>query len=381
MNLSPSDWNMGGKNAVSPDNVVTLDDDRTAMSEVRDTRIVKPLRKTDLTSTQSEIPNTGSSKNSKRRNVFGRTLESNGSHGEDGKDTASTPVSLNSTKRDSVDESGPSPKHRRAKRNSDNKPADRLSLFGTAFGRTRKPPPRYSTYVFIEIPALICTDGPESNRSTDGGDDGTYEKGEKEKPASTFSRLYHIGDRKSSISKHDVEELSARQVALDRAASPADTPTKLSKEEKDRALLRKRTSGGETPKSPTPAPSSNGPGLIRGRSVIEQIGTPDFNGWLMKKGEHYNTWKNRYCILKGHNLYWMRSNNNAVRTNLSDLLLRAEADFYFRRPRSKATSTFLVTRSSPTRLSSLEATVSKWNTLMTRLICSIRPPNPSFENG
>ena len=35
----------------------------------------------------------------------------------------------------------------------------------------------------------------------------------------------------------------------------------------------------------------------------------------MKKGEHYNTWKNRYCILKGHNLYWMGNNDATVRIN------------------------------------------------------------------
>ena len=37
----------------------------------------------------------------------------------------------------------------------------------------------------------------------------------------------------------------------------------------------------------------------------------------MKKGERYNTWKNRYCVLKGHNLYWMRSASNTVWTNSS----------------------------------------------------------------
>lgn len=94
-----------------------------------------------------------------------------------------------------------------------------------------------------------------------------------------------------------------------------DTASKLAKDEKDRVLLRKRNSGGETPKSPVLIPPSGGPGLVQGRSVLEQIGTPDFNGWLTKKGEHYNTWKSRYCVLKGHNLYWMRSNSATVRTS------------------------------------------------------------------
>lgn len=257
LNLSPSGGSFGGKNAALSDNVVTLDDDRAVMSE-------------------GELP-TSVSKN--------------------GKETISTPISLTSTKRDSVEEPAPQPStHRRSKRSLDGaKASDRLSLFGSAFGGTigksRKPPPRYST------------------GSTDKEDDGASTKGEKDKPPSTFSRLYHMGDRKTSISRQNVGELSAKQVALDKAKALADASPKLSKEEKDRALLRKRGIGGEVPRSPIISPPVKGPGLVQGRSVLEQIGTPDFNGWLMKRGEHYNIWKNRYCVLKGHNLYWMRSNS------------------------------------------------------------------------
>ena len=123
-----------------------------------------------------------------------------------------------------------------------------------------------------------------------------------------------MGERKTSISKYNARELNAKQAALDKAKASADASPKLSKEERDRTLLRKRGSSGETSQSPVPPPSFMGPGLVQGRSVLEQIGTPDFNGWLMKRGEHYNTWKNRYCVLKGNNLYWMRSNNATVWT-------------------------------------------------------------------
>jgi len=167
-------------------------------------------------------------------------------------------------------------------------------------------------------------------------------------------------------------------MALDKAKSAADATWKL---ERDRTLLRKRGSGGETPKPPVPALPSNGPGLVQGRSVLEQIGTPDFNGWLMKKGEHYSTWKNRYCVLKGHNLYWMRSNNATVRTCFSSLFTEATANFDFRRPRSKDMLTLLVTRSPPTRISRPEAMVSRWSIRTIRHICSIRRPSPSSENG
>lgn len=42
-------------------------------------------------------------------------------------------------------------------------------------------------------------------------------------------------------------------------------------------------------------------------SVLEQIGTPDREGWMRKKGEHYNTWKLRYFVLQGPHLYYLRS--------------------------------------------------------------------------
>jgi hypothetical protein len=184
-----------------------------------------------------------------------------------------------------------------------------------------------------------------------------------------------MGDRKQSISKHNVGELNAKQVALDKVKALADASPKPSKEDKDRTTLRKRGSGG----SPVPPTLIKGPGLVQGRSVLEQIGTPDFNGWLMKKGEHYNTWKSRYCVLKGHNLYWMRSNNAMVRA--SYLLPGCKLIFDSRRPRLKGISTLLAIGSLPTRMSNLEAMVSKWNTRTTRLICSILTPIPSSGNG
>ena len=385
--MSPSDGNLGGKNAVSPDNVVTLDDDRTAMSEVHDASIFEQFRKIDSILIQSEIPNTGSSKNSKRK-VFGRSFESNGSlfreASENGKDTTS-PISLTSSKRDSTEEPAPLPKaHRRPKKSIDNiRSSDRLSLFGSAFsgqlGKSRKPPPRYSGgYVFVENRTPICTDGHKLNRSTDREDDGAFGK---DKSGSTFSRLYNIGERKHSISKYNTGELIARQAALDKAKNQVDIIAKPAREDRDGSFLRKRGSGGGGPKSPATAPPSNGPGLVQGRSVLEQIGTPDFNGWLMKKGEHYNTWKSRYCVLKGHNLYWMRSNNVTVRSYFSGLFIWAETNFNFRKPRSKDISTLPATRSPPTKILRPEAMVSKWNIRMTRLICSIPTPSPSSGNG
>jgi hypothetical protein len=42
-------------------------------------------------------------------------------------------------------------------------------------------------------------------------------------------------------------------------------------------------------------------------SAISKIGKPDYAGYMKKKGERYNTWKNRYFVLKGSHLYYMKS--------------------------------------------------------------------------
>ena len=42
-------------------------------------------------------------------------------------------------------------------------------------------------------------------------------------------------------------------------------------------------------------------------SALAKIGSPDFAGYMKKKGERYNTWKTRYFVLKGAHLYYMKS--------------------------------------------------------------------------
>lgn len=44
-------------------------------------------------------------------------------------------------------------------------------------------------------------------------------------------------------------------------------------------------------------------------NLLEKIGSADYSGWLRKKGEKYNTWKQRYFILKGIHLYYLKTEN------------------------------------------------------------------------
>lgn len=77
----------------------------------------------------------------------------------------------------------------------------------------------------------------------------------------------------------------------------------------EHAVLRKRTiSGSDSPKVVNADVT-----FKPGQSVLEQIGEADHNGWMRKKGEHYNTWKQRYFVLKGPHLYYLRSNSKVVR--------------------------------------------------------------------
>jgi hypothetical protein len=76
------------------------------------------------------------------------------------------------------------------------------------------------------------------------------------------------------------------------------------KDKRDSILLRK-------PTSPTTATASSG-SFKSGQSILEQIGRPDHRGWMRKRGEHYNTWKTRFFVLKGPHLYWLKSNNISV---------------------------------------------------------------------
>lgn len=62
-------------------------------------------------------------------------------------------------------------------------------------------------------------------------------------------------------------------------------------------------------------PTSSGAGMTsfkEGESVLAQIGSPDHSGWMRKRGDRYNQWKSRYFVLKGHDMYILKSNSKSV---------------------------------------------------------------------
>ncbi|KAF8463952.1 hypothetical protein DFH94DRAFT_785917 [Russula ochroleuca] len=42
-------------------------------------------------------------------------------------------------------------------------------------------------------------------------------------------------------------------------------------------------------------------------TVLVKIGTSDHEGWMRKRGGNFNTWRNRFLVLKGSRLYWLES--------------------------------------------------------------------------
>jgi hypothetical protein len=83
-------------------------------------------------------------------------------------------------------------------------------------------------------------------------------------------------------------------------------------------VLRKRTLSGDarTHGNLPSQPGSLGAApeaitLRPGEDVLQQlqeiIGEPDHSGFMLKKGERYNTWKNRFFFLKGPHIYYLRS--------------------------------------------------------------------------
>ena len=122
-------------------------------------------------------------------------------------------------------------------------------------------------------------------------------------------------ERRASKEKRDSEK------GLD-GEKDAKRDRTVSTSPRDPALLRKRTasvsagSAGEPRAGPVVASvtaNGAGPNLKAGQSILEQIGIPDHNGWMRKKGDRYNAWKLRYFVLKGPHLYWLRSNSKSVR--------------------------------------------------------------------
>ena len=180
-----------------------------------------------------------------------------------------------------------------------------------------------------------------------------------------LARLYHStsgSNRKTSTRSSQGDSHFTLYTKDDKKRTKRDSKDSSgsTKDKKDPSLLRKRTP--TTPEFPHRAsPDSNA--LKSGQTILTQIGTPDHNGWMRKKGDHYGSWKNRYFVLKGPHLYWLKSNAQTVGYRVaSHLSVMRDSSAFCRRRRSRDMLISLVTVLSPMRTSIPGDMDSDWYT-------------------
>lgn len=95
------------------------------------------------------------------------------------------------------------------------------------------------------------------------------------------------------------------------------------KDTRDANLLRKRASSQDGG-----VPARGMQALKPGQSILQQIGQPDHAGWMRKKGDRYNSWKQRYFVLKGHHLYILKSESQSVSLSALSCRFCSELSFF-----------------------------------------------------
>ncbi|KAH7926793.1 hypothetical protein BV22DRAFT_1062240 [Leucogyrophana mollusca] len=253
-----------------------------------------------------------------RRRLFGRSTESSASMREKNEPTnvskdalspSSATASPRPRKRESLDDASIASRHSRNKRSVDGsaKGSERLSFFGGTLGKSRKPAPRItSTFIdsadptsekssSLSLRSLVGSRKVSGRPSTSDG-------------ASSGSLKKEVSVEKAREKKEKAREKEiAFSAGFEISPKILEKETLKVKEPKDSTVLRKRA-GSPSQESQL---SSLGPSVKDGKSILEQIGIPDHEGWMRKKGDHYNSWKVRYFVIKGPHLYILRSNSKA----------------------------------------------------------------------
>ncbi|KAG1735024.1 hypothetical protein EDB19DRAFT_1638619 [Suillus lakei] len=242
-----------------------------------------------------------------RRRLFGRSTESTSTAKEKG-DTSSinnsttalsTSASPRSARKRELDDSSIGSKHSRNKRDGTTRGTERHSLFGgtftTSLGKARKPPPRIS-------PSLIDNENPMEKSSTLNLSRLYGSKKSSGRPSTSDGSLSSTLRNPSRSDSLDEKRKLREKERMFEKPRDKDADSQTLKEKESSTALKKHADGSES--------QSRGPSTFKpGKSIIDQIGTPDHQGWMRKKGDHYNAWKVRYFVIKGPHLYILRSDN------------------------------------------------------------------------
>ncbi|KAJ7109899.1 hypothetical protein C8R44DRAFT_678459 [Mycena epipterygia] len=290
--LSPSDGALN-VSATQTNEAEGQEDERAAMSESELPHSASIRRRLFGTRSPVGSPHSASADKDKESQASAHSKDN-----DSPVDTKPVDAKAASKKKDNTSTIATGPgRHARGRKSIDAtnvaKGSDRLSIFGASFGGTlgRKPAPRYSG-------------GPED------------EKADKASSGFTLPRLSRKNGRPSTpggppqppTPQTSPDNSQAQHPPLNGSQSAPANP----------ALLRKRTSSSHTTdaaKSATTAVATvaGQPALKLkpGQSILEQVGEPDHVGWMRKKGDRYNSWKLRYFILKGPDMYCLKTSNKA----------------------------------------------------------------------
>ena len=180
-------------------------------------------------------------------------------------------------------------------------------------GRSRKPPPR--------VPSALLLD-------TDGKSPIPRTRSSLQDRAKRSTRLFGaFSPNAGSGSERSpgVESMKSKP-SMSTLSSGRDAPTSMSVKVVDPAgkeMMREEMA------------------VIRDGNLMDKLGRPDNSGWMKKKGEKYNTWKQRFFVLKGTYLYYLKSEQ------VSQLfVINCASELIFSSP------FFLVRRSNEPRVSS-----------------------------
>lgn len=178
------------------------------------------------------------------------------------------------------------------------------NFFGGGLSRSRKPPPQYQASdvetLATEKPAAIPrspSNAPTANRLSTR----FFTFGGGSAPTSPTSG--NNGPRRNISAPLEATSPKGAQNATSPKFEPSNQLS-ASTGTNNGAFTSEPAAYSTTAEKPVEAEKST-----KALTQAERIGEPDYSGWLRKKTDKYNGWKDRYLILKGSYLYVLKSPN------------------------------------------------------------------------
>ncbi|KAL9936321.1 hypothetical protein V8E36_005163 [Tilletia maclaganii] len=179
---------------------------------------------------------------------------------------------------------------------------ERTSFFATLTSRNRKPAPRASQHV--DGADVSASSGTSAGGSSFGS---RFKKQHKDRDSALSDlRNSQTGSLSPASGGPVTQGRSSFNSARGGMGSMANSSTDHAQGGSDPGGRRSDV-GSTWGAEQMAAAGANGTGTAGGESVLSKIRPVDLDGWLLKKGDRYNSWKTRYVALKGPDLVVLRS--------------------------------------------------------------------------